>query len=285
MANKKWFHSGKEGIAKSKMEDEAAKTRRDRSGPMRFYLENNSSAKVTFLDTPLFFVYEHNMKIGNKYHNYFTCIREDDTCPMCESDSQPSYIIVGTIINHSKYEKKDGTVVSNQKQLFVAKGKAREVLVRKIEKRGEDIKFCVFEMTRGSSATECNTGEDVEFVKKLTKAELLLLMPKGEKEAEWLAPFDYEAIFNPKTAKELRKILGMEDPVGAESDGDEDGDGEGDEDGDDDSKGGDDDGEDDKGDDDDDKGKDKGKGKNKEKAKEGKGKAKEGKAKSIDDLI
>lgn len=212
---KSWFQRGEEGKKRAAEEDAATQARREqRGGPRRFWLKNDTSAKVTYLDTPDVFLHEHNLKLAGKFYNYFTCLKDIDTCPICEDGDQPSYIVAATIIDHRKYTDKDGKEHVNQKKLIVFKGRARQRIMKKIERRDGDIKYCAYEMSRGSSGTECSTGEDFEFIKQLTKAQLMQLAPKGETE-DWLKPLDYEEIFKPKTAEDLRKILGGEVPVGA----------------------------------------------------------------------
>ena len=44
------------------------------------------------------------------------------------------------------------------------------------------------------------------------------LVPKGTDAKSFLKPLNYEEIFAPKTAAELRKLVGGEEPVGSEED-------------------------------------------------------------------
>ena len=147
-------------------------------GTRRFWLPNTETAKVTFVDTPYFFVHEHNRKEEGKFFNFYTCIKEVDVCPMCEEGDKSSYVLAATIINHKPFEDREGNVHRHQKQLIVFKGKARDRMIRQLEKR-DDIRFCVYEFHRGSGKTECGTGEDIEFVGRLKKEQLLKLVPEG----------------------------------------------------------------------------------------------------------
>lgn len=213
---KSWFAEGQEGIAKSKQEDEVAKLRRENKAPWRFRLDSNEEAKITFLDSPKFFFREHNLQIGGRYGNFFTCLQDFDTCPI-DSMDQSSYVLAGTIIDHRELVDGKGVVYKNQKRLFVAKGKARENLVRQLDKKGE-LQYCVYEISRGSSPTECGTGKTMEFQKQLTRKQLEGFIPKDfkpKKKESWLDPYDYSSIFAPKPPEELRKILGQAPPVGS----------------------------------------------------------------------
>ena len=222
-----WFKTGKEGWSQAKKEDEAAKQRRAGADPWRFRLEADSSAKMTFIDTPTFFFHEHSLKVGGRWTTE-TCINEFDTCPLCESGLNVSYVVAGTCINHSKYVTKKGQELKNQKQLFVGKGRARQRLQKQIERRDGDLSCCVYEMSRGTGQTECATGEDFEYIKRLQKKQLRAFVPEGQDAEEWLAPYDYAKIFKPKTAEQLAELVGAAPPVGGENDdtgGDKDTDG------------------------------------------------------------
>jgi len=214
-ANKKWFQKGAEGAAKSEAVDTEQRIRREQNGPMRFWLDHDQSAKVTFLDNPSFFLWEHNMKIGANFNNFFTCLRDFDTCPLCESGLNPSYIVVGTIISHKPYTDKNGVTIKSQKQLYVAKGAARNIILKKAERNGKDLTYAVMELARGNGTNEPNVGQDIEFVKRLTKEQVQSLRPAGVDANEWIKPFDYEKIFNPKTPDELRKLVGLGAPIGS----------------------------------------------------------------------
>jgi hypothetical protein len=217
--NKKaWYQQGEEGRKRAREEDAAAQARREQRGPRRFYLPNDASGKITFLDTPNFFLHEHNIKLAGKFNNFFTCLKEIDTCPNCEDGDNPSYVCVGTCISHREWKDKEGKLHKNEKMLFVSKGRARQRLMKQIERREGDLKFCVYEMARGSQTTECNTGEDFEFIKRLTKKQLLGLAPAGSDES-WLDPYDYAEILAPKTPEEIRKAIGGSPPVGSEEEG------------------------------------------------------------------
>ncbi len=136
-----------------------------------------------------------------------------DTCPLDAADNS-SYVLAGSVIDTRPYEPKDGgDIVKVQKRLLVLKAKAREKMVRMIESKG-DLQYAVVEFSRGSSATECSTGEDFSFIKQLTKDQVKQLIPKKET-AKWLDPYDYKKIFEPKSPEELRKLIGAAPPVGS----------------------------------------------------------------------
>lgn len=210
-----WYSTGKDGMAKSKQEDEAQKQRREQQKdmPWRFRLNSNEEhVKFVLLDTPMFFIREHNLQIGGKYGNYFTCITDFDTCPL-DTLGNSSYGVAATGIDTRTWTDSKDVEHKNQKRLVVFKGKAREKIVRMIESK-KDLQYAVLEFSRGSGATESATGEDIEFLKKLTREQLKGFVPKGET-MKWLDPFDYAKILAPKSLTELSKLAGTASPVGS----------------------------------------------------------------------
>ena len=220
--SKSWYMKGEEGWDRAKKDDEEAQRRREQRGPMRFWLQNNSAAKLVFLDNPNFIFYEHNLYHIKQEFWFETCIKDMDTCPICEDGQNPAIAAVCTIIRLGKWTDREGKEHKVQRMLFVAKGRAREKLYNQLKRREGSLVGCVYEVSRGATKTEAGTGEDFDYLnKKLGKEGFLKLVPKGEKPKEFLKAADYEKIFEPKSASELRKIIGAEEPVGSE-DGSED---------------------------------------------------------------
>lgn len=224
-----WYSKGKIGVEKSKQVDAEAKARREaKSGSFRFYLKHGTEAKIFFLDNPEFFFSEHNLKIGGSFYNYVTCLADFDTCPPCESGEAPSYSVAGTIIDFSKFEDRKGNKHLVSKKLFVARGKARQHILKQIDRRDGNLTNCLYIASRGDGQTECGTGEDFEFLKKVSLKNVKALVSKLwdqegkeyiEKDLdEFLIPFDYPKEFAPKKPAELRKLLGGSVPVGSEED-------------------------------------------------------------------
>ena len=211
-----WYKTGEEGRESSRAVDTQAKARAEASGTRRFWLEPDSSKKFTFLDNPEFFFWEHNLKLAGKWFNFFTCIKDFETCPICEDGNNSGYGLACTVIDHTKFQDTEGVWHQNEKRLVVFKGKARQRILTQMAKRDGDLKYCVFETERSVGKTECSTGEVFDFLKRLTKKDVKRFIPKGSDE-KWLEPLDYEEEFAPKTAEELRGIIGGEVPVGAES--------------------------------------------------------------------
>jgi hypothetical protein len=203
--------TGKKAEAARKQEKQ--ERRQDSNAFYRFHLKNGEDAEVTFVDTPKAYNWEHSAKIG-KYFRNFTCIVEWDACAGCETGSNRSLTLAATIINHSTYVNKKGKKVKNRKQLIVFKGKARKHIEKIIARRGGDITHCRFLFSRGDSETECGTGEYFEYLKKVKEAKLLAMKPSDSRmtDEEWLSPINYHEALKPLTAKEMRQMLGQEEP-------------------------------------------------------------------------
>ena len=217
----KWYATGEEGVKRLAAEEAAAAKRRESGASgRRWRLKKDTEGKFTIIDNPNFYFSEHNLKIGDRWGNYYTCLRGKDTCPLDELGN-PSYVMVCTIIDHRKWVDNKGVTHQNERKLLVTKGAAMKELRRQMDKRGGDVRLCMFEAARGDKPTECATGEHFTFVKKITEELLLKVKPKNLDKAEaknWLTPFDYRVLFAPKTAAELRKLVGQAPPVGGDED-------------------------------------------------------------------
>lgn len=212
-----WYFEGNEGWEKSKKEDAA---NRARSGsPLRFFQPKDTATRLVWLDTPGFFVYEHNFLINGSWHNYRTCPNKEDNCPACQNGVGRSFICVSTVIDTSEWEDREGRKRKCVKKLFVAKGTAKERLADQIGYQEGNLRGCVFEVKRGGGSRECATGEGFHFLGRLTEEKLKALVkgwtPEGVTIDEYLKPFDYKKIFK-ADIEELRRLVGSPAPVGSQ---------------------------------------------------------------------
>lgn len=210
--SKGWYKTGNEGYETAQRIQEELK---DGYAPFRFFLKPGASAKVTFLDTEGFYFHEHMIQVNNKWTNY-TCLRDFSECPICDSGDRPGYVCAYTVIDHSRYEGKNG-IVQNTKKLLVVRPAVMNKLARRRETLEGNLAYCVFLFSRDSK-NECATGEDIEHVKRVNPQELAKVCNTGGKlsDADFLKPFDYMTIFAPKSVDELRKIVGQA-PVGSDN--------------------------------------------------------------------
>lgn len=210
-----WFKTGNEGFERNqKLQEEQSQ----QYGPMRFWLKPGNSAKLTFLDTEGFYFNEHNLKLNGKWGNYYTCLKDFSECPLCESGDRSGYVCAYTVIDHSEYETKSGKKIKNQKKLLIVRPAVINKLARRRETLEGNLQYGLFLFSRDGQQ-ECSTGEDIEFIKRLEKKDILKFKPADGKmsDEEWLAPFDYMKLFAPKSVDELRRISGQAAPVGSDS--------------------------------------------------------------------
>jgi len=179
----------------------------------RFFVKPGESAKVVFLHSFRFSIWEHQYKKGNDFHNYETCLKDiEGECPFCEIKNRPYVIGVSSVLN--KYVDKDGNI-KFFKKLICAKGDALDILKRRQNELG-DLRGKVFEFYRSNKPKSNAVGTDIQYLKDIDLNSLKPYCPEGIDFEEWLKPFDYAEIFKPKPVAELKKILGMDIGVGEE---------------------------------------------------------------------
>lgn len=211
-----WYKTGDEGAEHAKQEDERRQAQFS-DKVQRFWLAPDKSTKILFLDSKGFYFREHQLNINNSWLNWETCISDigEDDCPICESGYKYSYVCAFSIIDLSKYKDKRGNMVTARKKLLILKSTARNKILKRKEKLENDLTGCVFEVTRYNEK-EANTGEDFEFLRRVDLEEAKELCPQGEDAKDFITPYNYMELFKPKSAEELRKVIGAAPPVGAE---------------------------------------------------------------------
>lgn len=181
----------------------------------RFKLNKSATGYIVFLDDLDTFLLEHQFQANGSYYNYETCIKDiEGECPLCDSNNNPSLISVSTVFDLSEYKKKDGTIAPPRKKIIVLKKGGTERFLRKQEKLG-GLKFKKFEIFRSSDQKGEATGTDAEFEKEIDSEVLRQFCPEKEKFEDWIKPYDYNEIFKPKEAVEIRRLIGLADPVGS----------------------------------------------------------------------
>jgi hypothetical protein len=207
------FKTGEAGYQQAQqIQEEQAR----RFNTQRFWLKPGESAKVTFLDSIGTYFSEHELQLNGKWGNYFTCRHDFSECPLCDAGYKFTYVCAYSIIDHSSYTTKKGDILKDQKKLLILRPTLINKLARRREGCGGDLTYCVFSFARDKKE-ECRTGEDIQFLKRITPKALLTRKPKDSKESdeEWLKPFDYRKLFAPKSIEELRRLIGQAPPVGS----------------------------------------------------------------------
>ena len=210
-----WYKQGKEGEEAAR--EEEARRSSESSQIQRFWIKPNTSTRITFLDSDGFFFREHQLNLNNSWLNWFTCLSDFDECPLCEAGIPYSYVCAFTILDHSKFTTKKGETVTIRKKLLVVKGTVRSKIMKQKQYRDGDLTFCHYDVQRFGEQ-DYNTGSDFEFLRRLSRDELVEMLPEGAKAEEWLKPYDYTKIFEPKSPEELRRIINVKPPVGSEPD-------------------------------------------------------------------
>lgn len=176
-------------------------------GPRRFWLKKDSSRQVLFCDDSCLKFHEHNLKLGGKFGNYYTCIGakalvDDETseikkpaCPICEAGDKPSYVGAFTVKDLTGYTTAAGEEKGKgEKQLLVAKFYTLQVLEKQWEKR-EGLQGVIFEVSRTSINTAPSVGNIWDFEKKIEAGQI--------SDAK---PFNYKELFAPKPIEEMKNV-------------------------------------------------------------------------------
>jgi len=215
-----WFKQGEEGEKFLQEEKERRQKQAEASNNIknwRFKLAKDVTGQVVFLDDLYFFFSEHQFYANDSYYNYETCIDDiEGECPLCENGNRPSIVAVTTIIDFTQHKKKDGTFTDKPtKKPMVLKQGGTERLLKRQKKLG-GLTYRKFEVYRSSDPKGEATGTDIDYEKEVDVEDLKKFAPEGVDPNEWIKPFDYAEMFQPKTAPELRKILGIPEPAGSD---------------------------------------------------------------------
>ncbi len=217
-----WMKTGKAAQEAVKEEEKKQADNQKDYGMFRVWMKPGTDARYTFLDgmldadgvldAPLF--YEHQLNLGGHWRNWFVCVGEQEICPICEGGSKPSLVAAFTVIDHTPFTKKDGTVVKFSKKLMVVKKDTLKVFQKMAEKRG-GLKGCTFDVTR-TSENDASVGNMFDFTDKITKKADLIAKYGFPADFDF-SPADYVKEFPYQSADELRKLGFGTSPVGGEA--------------------------------------------------------------------
>jgi len=158
-----WFDSGYEGIPKADEEYE----KRGGGELRRFWLKPGASAEIVFeTDEPLCF-WEHHLKLGGSWQNWFTCRRDsEDGCHICENGDNPAYVGVFVIRDMTGWESKKGKGRQGvgRRMLFVVKRKTLKMIQTLKERREDGLVGLRFAVSR-SDENSANCGDLFDFLR------------------------------------------------------------------------------------------------------------------------
>jgi hypothetical protein len=191
-ANKKWYN-------KNGFEDLSSHATMPFTP--RFFLKSGQKKEVVFLDDTPFAFYEHQVKIGDKWQNYFVCLEGVDPrgCPLCQNGFKRYYIGFLTIVDILGYVDKKGVEHPNNKMLYPAKYEILNKLKYKRERKGY-LAGLQYEILR-TSEKAANSGDDFEFVAEVDVTQF------KDKDGKPMKPYDYTKLFAPKTVEQLKAVI------------------------------------------------------------------------------
>jgi len=187
---------GKAAIAANAKADAEAEVRSAARGLRRFWLPKDGESALTFLDgeltpdgllQPGVAYTEHKLFLNGHWRNYFPCTAEEEPCPLCQQEAPKTLVNIFTVIDHNKWEDRNGKKHTNERKVFVAKRDTMKRLQKMASKRGGLVGWRVAIGRTGDRSPE--VGTDFDFLEKQDLAELakdLKLKP------EEIQPFDYD---------------------------------------------------------------------------------------------
>ena len=144
---------------------------------------------------------EHNLTVDGDWKNWYTCLKKiDPPCPICSASHRPYY--VGMLSVLAKWVDDDGNAHWGKK-IFAGKLNGIERIRRQLSKKG-NLLYCKYEVARTGDRSEV-TGDDYEFVERLTKEQVEALV-EGQENVD-VNPYDYIEMFAPKEKKELESLM------------------------------------------------------------------------------
>lgn len=224
-----WLAQGKESqLLAQKEEQEYEERRKGYKLPFRFFLAQDESAEITFIDgdldedgnlTPPRF-YEHSIKVAGKLEHYICPQKTNPAvpgeCPICQSGDRPALVAVFTIIDHREQPSSDGqTVYKDRVRLLVAKPTAFDLIAFQAKKHG-GLGCARFTVSRiGAKASAI--GDSFELISKEDRQKLrnryfrvvkateeeIAAGKKPEYRKTNFVPVDYEADFPYYTCEQL----------------------------------------------------------------------------------
>lgn len=186
----KWFASGFDSLDNIP-DSNSGKTQR------RFWMPAEKSAKITFIDSEPFCIWEVNMNLNGSWRNWFTSLKSmGQECPLEEAGFRPYYAGFLTVIDHSVWTDSKGVEHKDNVKLYAAKVSTMKKLKRQIEKNGP-LGGCQFDVYR-SDKKSASVGDEFDFIGKI---DVSSQFPEAK-------AFDYQNQLAPKSIAELRAIVG-----------------------------------------------------------------------------
>jgi len=202
-----WYQSGS-----SEEQREQAKIEQGSKSAPRFWMDPGDTKTIIFLDDSDFCIYEHHLKIGGKWGNFFTCLRGMDAknpkpCPFCLSGNKRQFSSFVTIIDCTGYKDKQGKEHKYIRKLFPMTTTTLDKFIAKRNKK-TSLVGAVWEVSRTSDRAP-KVGDDWEHKGEADLDKDTKLHYKSAKDnlLHPPEPYDYLKLFEPLTEDEMRAVL------------------------------------------------------------------------------
>lgn len=146
--------------------------------PMVFKVDPGKSAKCILLDKEPYRVYLHTWQDGAKRFHEEVCIRTEGFCPVCAKLGQEgTYTLMFTCISLVPFTDREGKQHKYSRMLFPIKPGVAEKFERMYRRAAGNnlergFRGMALQCFRSSNAKAPRTGDDFEFAKWLTEAEI-----------------------------------------------------------------------------------------------------------------
>lgn len=203
-----WLRKGEAAEKSLEVASVGIKKRKDKE--KRFWLKQENSTKIIFLDENPAEIFEHVIRPNGDYAQewYDTCIGLENGCPHCKAERPQRQVWIYSVIDTTKFTKKDGTVIQNEKKLLCVPRRIQEMLKGKKKEYGGLAGFCFTVSRPDDKSPRC--GGDFSIVLRegqLKKVNFEKLKSQGVD----IMPFDYEAEFLPSYMAQLGGDLDLDD--------------------------------------------------------------------------
>jgi len=204
-----WWDVGFEGEHIERAKREATKKQR------RFYMKNDTSRDLIFLDDEPFCITEHNPRINGTWKdNWFTCRRgmeDDPRCPLCMSNVKRYFVGFLTVLDTTGFVGDDGKEIKNLPYLYPLKMESLK-LVKQLKREYETLVNAKFTVSRTSGKAP-NIGNMFAFKGYVDiNSDEFKYTSRLDGKRYSPEPFEYKKILEPIGFDEMRALgVGMDD--------------------------------------------------------------------------
>ena len=217
------FHRGAEGRNRVDSELAAQKERQARrqaanQGPYRLYLKPGTTERqVVILDEePEFFMHEHQIYNGGRkdmpMYTYCGCVKEWETCPVCEEVKDSYYALFLTVLDLEPYKTGAGEEVEFSRKLMCVKPQQQKKFIRRWKKE-DTLRGQILMLSRDTDKDPV-IGNDIEFEDWMDEDDLAeytkdwVDRKKKKHTEDCSVPYEYPKIFKEPDSEELAIIAG-----------------------------------------------------------------------------